>query len=296
MQLTVNRVEAGLGTWTVAQWSPAPSDMLHGLVESLFYWDGLPALPLERTFPNARASLYVQLDDAYRPGDGSSRDPYPAICVDGLWTEPLVVAAPRRRARVIGVKLTAIGAVKILDTGLKDLAGSTHELEGVVGKTARDLGTRAAAAKNARAGVAATVDWLRERSRSARALPTDVTWVAGRIESADGAISTGAMMESVTGSPSRLSGAFREHFGLSPKRFARIVRFRRALELVTAERATLAEVAALAGYYDQAHFNSEFKLHAGMTPSAFLRAQRFPGSASLAESQPDDFSKTLASR
>jgi AraC-like DNA-binding protein len=58
----------------------------------------------------------------------------------------------------------------------------------------------------------------------------------------------------------------------------------------------LADVAGIAGYYDQAHFTAEFKLHAGMTPSAFLTAQRFPGSPSLAESERDDFSKTSASR
>jgi len=292
VELTVNHVEADLGTWTVARWSPARSDVLHGLVESLFYWDGLPALPRERTFPNARASLYVQLDDAYRPGEGRSTDPYPALCVDGLWTEPLVVEAPRRRARVIGIKLTAIGAVKILDTGLGDLAGSTHELESVVGRTARELGTCAAAARNARSGVGTTVDWLRERVARSRMLPPDVAWITGQIELANGAVATRTMMESVTASPSRLSGAFRDHFGLSPKRFARIVRFRRALELMTAGHGTLADVAAQAGFYDQAHFNAEFKQHAGMTPSAFIAAQRYPGSASLAEGDADDFSNT----
>ena len=296
MEVALHRVEADLGTWTVGRWSPAPADTLYGLVESMFYWDGLPALPRERTFPNARASLFLQLDEPYRPGEGSVRDPYPALCVDGLLTESLVVEAPRSRARVIGIKLTPVGAIKILRTGLADLACRTHDLESVVGKTARELGARASSARNPRLAVASAVDWLRARVADSCAVAAEVAWIAGQIESANGAVATRSMMESVTGSPSRLSGAFRSHFGLSPKRLARIVRFRRTLELMTANGRTLADVAILAGYYDQAHMSAEFKLHAGMTPSAFLAAQRYPGSASLAEADGDDFSKTAATR
>jgi AraC-like DNA-binding protein len=62
---------------------------------------------------------------------------------------------------------------------------------------------------------------------------------------------------------------------------------------LTVQDGRLADIAALAGYYDQAHFSAEFKLHAGMTPSAFLAADRYPNTASIAEGQWDDFSKTL---
>lgn len=260
-----------------------PADVLYGLVDSLFYWDGLPAVPRERTFPNGRASLYVQLDDPYRPGEGASRDPYPSICVDGLLTGPLVVLAPPRRARVIGVKLTATGAVRILDTGLGALASATHDLEDVLGKSGRHFGARAAAAPSARAAIAVAIAWLRERVTGSRDLSPNVVWLAEAIESANGVLSTSTLMEACTSSPSRLRAAFRNHFGLSPKRFARIVRFRRSLELLASQASPLCEIAAVAGYYDQAHFNAEFKLHAGMTPSAFLSARRYPNSSSLAE-------------
>ena len=107
-----------------------------------------------------------------------------------------------------------------------------------------------------------------------------------------GSLPVRSLMESVVQSPSRLSGLFRTHFGISPKRFARIVRARQAIDLIC-EGKPLAETALLAGYYDQAHFSSEFKSHTGMTPSAFLAANRYDGSASIAEGEWDDFSKTL---
>ena len=101
-------------------------------------------------------------------------------------------------------------------------------------------------------------------------------------------------MESASGSASRLSGAFTDTFGLGPKRFARIVRFRNALDRLASLGDRFTGVASEAGYYDQAHFNAEFKVHAGMTPSQFLAAQRYPGAPSLAEGDWDVFSNTGA--
>ena len=66
-----------------------------------------------------------------------------------------------------------------------------------------------------------------------------------------------------------------EEIGLSPKEFARLLRFQRALRLA-AERPGIAwaVVAARAGYSDQAHFTRHFKRHVGATPARFARSAR----------------------
>jgi methylphosphotriester-DNA--protein-cysteine methyltransferase len=79
-----------------------------------------------------------------------------------------------------------------------------------------------------------------------------------------------------------MRAGFRTHVGVTPKRLARVVRFRSALAMV-ASGVPFADVAATAGYYDQAHFTTEFRAHAAMTPSAFLRSKRYPNATSLAE-------------
>ena len=79
-----------------------------------------------------------------------------------------------------------------------------------------------------------------------------------------------------------MRAGFRTHVGVGPKRLARIVRFRSALAMVAAGT-PLADVALTAGYYDQAHFATEFRTHAAMTPTAFLAAKRYPQGTSLAE-------------
>jgi len=61
---------------------------------------------------------------------------------------------------------------------------------------------------------------------------------------------------------------FRREVGLSPKRFARVARFRRAADRLEAG-STPATVAAECGYADQSHLTHEFRELAGATPRAF---------------------------
>jgi AraC-like DNA-binding protein len=64
---------------------------------------------------------------------------------------------------------------------------------------------------------------------------------------------------------------FRETVGVSPKAFAQLARFHRALRTAREDvHASWASIAAAAGYYDQAHLIAEFRAIAGVTPRALL--------------------------
>lgn len=69
----------------------------------------------------------------------------------------------------------------------------------------------------------------------------------------------------------QLRRVFREEAGLSPKTFAKLTRFHRALSVASEEGETSwASIAAAVGYYDQAHLIAEFRAIAGTTPRALL--------------------------
>lgn len=68
-----------------------------------------------------------------------------------------------------------------------------------------------------------------------------------------------------------LRRVFRESIGMSPKSFARLTRFHRALRTARSSRhIDWAGVAASSGYYDQAHLIGEFRELAGVTPVALM--------------------------
>ena len=71
-------------------------------------------------------------------------------------------------------------------------------------------------------------------------------------------------------SQSALERRFRRVVGVSPKRFASVLRLRRAVRL-RAVGADLTAVAHAAGYFDQSHFIHDFRRATGSSPDAFFR-------------------------
>lgn len=69
--------------------------------------------------------------------------------------------------------------------------------------------------------------------------------------------------------PAYLCQAFRAAFGMSVGQFVRAVRFEWARDAVRSGSASIAEVAAAAGFSDQAHLSREFKKRAGVSPRRF---------------------------
>ncbi len=92
--------------------------------------------------------------------------------------------------------------------------------------------------------------------------------LASMIDAADADIAVWRMSRQSGYSIRQLDRLFNQYLGFSPKFYARIVRFQRALDLLmksTKER-TFAEIAYVCGCYDQAHLNKEFNALAGSSP------------------------------
>jgi AraC-like DNA-binding protein len=74
--------------------------------------------------------------------------------------------------------------------------------------------------------------------------------------------------------PTRFIARFEQQVGLTPKRFARVLRFRSLLERVAHQPPDdWALAAAEAGYADQAHLIHEFRRITGFTPTAYRPLQ-----------------------
>lgn len=272
-----------LGRWVAAQWRPP--GLAHA-VKMLWTFDGAVALARERVFPDGAVQLIVHLGARYRSAlDDGFRDGYPPLCLSGLRLAPEVVEAPPGRTSVIGLLLTPLGAQAVLRGAHTEACGLTVDLEDALGPAARSLADALAEARGPMQQLQAAARWLAARLRQAPPPDAAIAWVCRQIEASRGRVPIGALCERSGLSPTWLPARFRAQVGVTPKHFARIARFRHALELLTRDAAapSLAQVAADAGYADQPHFTAEFRAFAGMSPSTYLRALRYPNSPSLAE-------------
>ncbi|MGW0838932.1 helix-turn-helix domain-containing protein [Streptomyces sp. NPDC002787] len=77
---------------------------------------------------------------------------------------------------------------------------------------------------------------------------------------------------------------FTQQIGLTPKASARVLRFRHAVAMLGHGAASLTEISAACGFYDQAHLNREFRAIAGTTPGQMAAARRVEGALALSAS------------
>ncbi len=67
---------------------------------------------------------------------------------------------------------------------------------------------------------------------------------------------------------------FRKIIGTSPKQFSSIIKMRSIIDSKPQGK-TLTHIAFNAGYFDQPHFNKDFKLFTGQTPTDFFKSPSF---------------------
>ena len=179
-------------------------------------------------------------------------------------------------SRCIQVNLTPIGARLVLGVAMHELAHRSVELEDALGAVARELIARLHDSPTWEESFAIIDDFLARRVAAAPAPPGDTLRAWQRLADSKGRIPVGALAAELGRSQRYLIARFRDYVGLPPKTAARILRFDNAANIILAStEVRWAQLAYECGYYDQAHFNREFRELSGGTPSDFLR-RRIP--------------------
>jgi len=110
------------------------------------------------------------------------------------------------------------------------------------------------------------------RDKQAGDLPLHIV---GHIGQADGQVSIEQLAAQCFISKRTLERQFNEAIGISPKKFAGILRFQHAIRLRKAGRNYL-DIVEACGFSDHAHFVRHFKAFAGCTPEQFFRGEAQP--------------------
>jgi AraC-like DNA-binding protein len=105
--------------------------------------------------------------------------------------------------------------------------------------------------------------------------PQHLLWIqyaVAQLESGDVTLTMPDLASRLYISQKHMERLFARYIGFRPSLYARIVRFQQAMYLAMQQpgAVTLGQLAAFAGYYDQAHFTKDFKRFSGSPPQDFL--------------------------
>jgi AraC-like DNA-binding protein len=190
------------------------------------------------------------------------------------------------RQHCVEVRLTPLGVYRMSGVPMHELTDRVVSLEDLFGRAGRELPER----------LAAESDWVSRFNlldsvftRAAADGPepdNEVVHAWNRLRQSEGTAAIGAILPEIGWSRGRLAQRFREQIGLTPKAAARVLRFQRATRLLTGPgHRSLSSVALACDYYDQSHFNRDFRAFAGCSPTDWIAAnyEEMPGT----RAQPD---------
>jgi AraC-like DNA-binding protein len=217
-----------------------------------------------------------------RPSEDTSNRVLPDACIDIIWdgarlfvagpdTRPVAVD-PRPRLAFAGVRFRPGKAPRFLGAPASEMLDSRVALAELWGEAAADrLADQLASAPSTEAAAHLLDGAVANRARTVGASDPMVDSLVAMLRSQP--ISKGAVRatsEVLSVGERRLHRRCCAAVGYGPKTLERVLRFQRAMGLA-GHTASLALLAARAGYADQAHLSRECQRLAGTTPSDLFK-------------------------
>jgi AraC-like DNA-binding protein len=250
---------------------------------------------LHRGLPSPYLTLIITLDDPMRMAVHTDRRTPPADYVTllgGLHTVPAIISHDGRQSG-IQLAIKPLGARALLGLPAGELTGMDADASAVLGPVATEMHERVRAAPTWAQRFAALDELLLRQLRIGAGASPEVTQAWRALLASGGTAAVPELAREAGWSARRLHTRFRCEVGLAPKEAARVVRFDRARRLLqrrvqAAGKPELAALAAVCGYYDQAHLAREFRALAGCAPSRWIDEEGIRNvQASTGEGQAD---------
>jgi len=283
--MLVDRHESALGRWEMA-WSD-PDPRLRAFVRRYAgYLEITPAPLRRRELPSGDVHFIVSfgppwdLPDPLAPDLRSERH---GSFVAGL-DDRHAFSEHAGFAHGVEVQFTPLGARAFFGLPMRELTHEVVALDALEGRAGDRLVERLALAPTWAERFALLDAAIVRRVADAPLPPREVAWAWGRLVQTGGAVAVGDLATDLGWSRKRLIGRFREHVGVAPKLYGRLLRFQAAVETLRSATDDLgfAELALTCGYYDQSHLYRDFRAFAGSTPTEFV-AGRLPGQSGFVE-------------
>lgn len=231
-----------------------------------------PAQLEEHIFADARADIVINFGSPYfRSISGSDAAPQVMALsnLDAQRRYPVHILQ-QGQINLVGIRFRPGGLAAFLPMPVGELDGLTLGLRDVFGQAGDDLEQAlflATGQHRVQVGLLDSFFLGRFKSGDEHTL---VAHMAATIEQHNGNINVQVLGDTYGYSVRTLDRRFGQIMGFSPKLYARMVRFRQALNCLVRDPATSwAHLVTTYGYYDQPHFIKDFVEFTGTQPTAY---------------------------
>ncbi len=251
-----------------------PHPALASHVRNLAGWSEVARAPVRRReLPGGRIVLVVSL------GPSMDVDGRTFTSFTGGLTDAPALTEHAGESAGVQAYLTPLGARRVFGLPMGELAGQVVELEDLIGPS--DLAERLHETPGWPARLALLERWIARRVMDAPPVPSQLEWAWRRLMDTGGGVAVESLAGELGWSRRHLTARFRAEVGMAPKALARLLRFERAVERLRGGE-ELAAIALGCGYYDQAHFNRDFRAYTGTSPAAYRQVTSVQDITSIA--------------
>ncbi len=257
--------------------SHIPSPPLNSYIDDLYYLHGPAPHSRLKTFPMPSLHLMVNFGQAFSVSTPDQAQPF-ATCTQSWWVGMFstyhIVDWPSS-VQFFGVHFKPGGVAPFLHLPLSELHNQVVALDAIWGRFAAEMRERLYDAPTIQAGFALFEQILLARlSWEPQGLGL-VYHALGEITSHHGTLPIRTLSDQLGISQNHLNTQFKRIIGISPKEFARLSRFFHVLRSIDpSQPVDWTLIAHQAGFYDQSHFNKDFVMLAGYSPTDYLRLRR----------------------
>ncbi|MEW6402537.1 MAG: helix-turn-helix domain-containing protein [Chloroflexota bacterium] len=231
-----------------------------------------PARLEELIFTDGRADIVFNLGAAYLRRQANQPNQTQLMRLSNLDAQRRypVHIIQQGRIDLIGVRFRPGGLAAFLPMPVSELDGLTLALPDAFGLPGDDLESQLFETAGQRPRQLSLLNDFFRRRLEVPAAHRWVTHLAAAIEQSQGQIKMGNLSREYGYSIRTLDRLFQQVMGLSPKFYARIVRFRHTLNCLVQQPAIeWVELVTSGGYYDQPHLVKEFVAFTGVSPEVY---------------------------
>ena len=234
-------------------------------VKSFWHTEGTPDYQVEHILPKGDVELIFSFgDNAYFDRGGAAHGQTPRCFINGISNIPLRLVAPRHQS-FFGVVLHPAAVKKLLKAPSGHFLNAITDLE-LVDKRFTGMWHELAACRTFDERVCFMQSLVLQKQPS---LHQQEMCLSSFLASAEEVHSVAQMASICCYSTRQLHRKVQELFGMSSEVLLRFKRYQQALNRMHHSTETLTRIAYDSGYYDQAHFNREFKEYTGLTPGDY---------------------------